>query len=568
MNFAPSTPPNLKQEHLQRILDGARDVYHLNNLAAWIQKNIYLEGKLMDMTGPYSFQADIVNNPSRVVNTVKCAQIGLSTTTMAYFLAALATQKKFNVIYALPTAGDASKLTTTKVNPLIYNSPRLRQLIDKNVDSVELKQFGENFLFTRGSKSETAALSISADCLVVDELDRCDSGIVKQFRSRLQASKLGIVRQFSTPTLKGLGISREAEASKRYRSMASCSHCSHKWLPTYELDIVIPGYTGELTNLDKHNLPKTRWQEAHWVCPNCGRDPNMTRHSLEWVCENPTENYEANTYFVNPVTCCEVLKPAYLVRTSTEFDSRAEWKNQVLGVEAEESNEQITENDVDCSLVQADLSSSDITYFGADMGQTCHIVIGRLTQAGELLVVHREAVEVFNFPSRRLELIVKYRCVVSVMDAYPYTPTISAITDYDPNAFGADFNTGKSIELFTVKEKEANPEEGKLNLRLVRINRTRGLDELMALFKKRKLVISKKDDSDDTKLKSHILSMKRAQTFIGDELTYTWKKTDGADHYMLALLYMYIATCLRGTVEPYVSGFSSFVSSFKLRPVR
>jgi len=558
---------SLITKHLAAVSDGARDVYSLSNLSAWIEKNIYLDGKLMNMSGKYKFQSDVVNNTSRVVNTVKCAQIGLSVSTQAYFLAALATQKKFNAIYALPTAGDAAKLTTTKVNPMIQASPRLRALLNSNVDSVELKQIGSNFLFTRGSKSETAALSISADCLVIDELDRCDLDVVKQFRSRLQASELGIVRQFSTPTMRGVGISREAEASRRYRSMATCVHCNHKWLPTYDLDMRIPGYTGELDQLDKHNITKVRWQEAHWYCPSCGKDPKLSRSSLEWVCENPTENYEASTFFVNPITCCEVLKPSYLVRTSTEFATRAEWKNQVLGIEAEESNEQITADDVDCALISTSLESSDITYFGADMGQLCHIVIGRLTQAGELLVTHREAVPVAGFTQRRLELIRQYRCAVSVMDAYPYTPTISAITEYDPNAFGADFNTGKSIELFTIKEKEANAEEGKMNLRLARINRTRGLDELMELFKKRKIVVSKKNDDEDKKFKSHILSMKRAQTFKGDELVYTWIKSDGVDHYMLALLYMYIATLLRGTVEPTLAtGFLKLVSSFRVKP--
>ena len=549
-------------DHFQRLSDGARDVYHLNNLSEWIEKYIHLEGKLMSMSGKYAFQADIVNNTSRVTNTVKCAQIGLTTSTQAYFLAALATQPKFNCIYALPTASDAAKLTTTKVNPLIYGSPRLKSVLNKEVDSVELKQFGDNFLFTRGSKSETAALSISADCLVIDELDRCDENVVKQFRSRLQASQLGIIKQFSTPTIKGIGISREAEASKRFRSMATCAHCSHKWLPTYELDIRIPGFKGELEDLDKHNIIHTRWQKAHWACPHCGLDPKLTRHSLEWVCENPNENYEANTFYVGPVTCCEVLKPSYLVRTSTEFATRAEWKNQVLGVEAEDSNEQITDSDVEAAMIHADLASSEISYFGADMGLLCHIVIGRRTQAGELLVIHRESVPVNQFTTRRSELIRQYRCAVSVMDAFPYTPMVGAITDFDVNAYGADFSTGKNVELFTIKEKEANAEEGKLNLRLARINRTRALDELMLLFKERKILISKRSDDDDKKLKAHILSMKRTQTFKGDELMYTWVKSDGVDHFFLAMLYMYVATLLRGTVSPVNTGNVPLVSSF------
>ena len=113
-------------EHLRRVQDGARDVYSLSNLSAWIEKYLRLEGRKFDMSGRYSFQKRIVNDTSRVVNTVKCAQIGLTTATIAYFLAAMATQRKFNTIYALPSQTDASKIMTTKINPIIQESSRLR----------------------------------------------------------------------------------------------------------------------------------------------------------------------------------------------------------------------------------------------------------------------------------------------------------------------------------------------------------------------------------------------------------------------------------------------------------
>lgn len=552
-------------DHLQRVKDGARDVYHLHNLSSWIEKNIYLEGKLMNLHGKYAFQAAIVDDTARVNNVVKCAQIGLTTTTLAYFLAGLATQKRFNTIYSLPTAGDASKITTTKVNPLIYGSPRLRELLNHNVDSVELKQIGENFLFTRGSKSETAALSISADCLVADEIDRADPETLKQFRSRLQASELGIIRQFSTPTINGVGISREAEASKRYRSMASCGCCGHKWLPTYELDIQIPGYIGNLEDLNRHNIKDVAWQDSHWTCPNCGRDPKLAANTLEWVCENPGDNYEANTYYVNPITCCEVLRPAYLVRTSTEFNSKAEWRNQVLGETAEDSNEQLTAADIEAALLQADLSSSEVHYLGADMGLMCTITIGRMTQQEELLVVHRETVSISRFNERRNELIKQYRCVVSVHDVFPYTSEIMRICDYDPNAYGCIFTTSKSPELFTLQEKKEDAEEGKLNLRLVKANRTAGLDGLLLMFKERRVFIQRQDAQVDSQYTAHVLSMKRTQVFQKDELVYQWQKTDGEDHFMFSTLYMYLACKLRGTVEPTVAGFLGLVSSFKVK---
>lgn len=551
-------------EHLKRVQDGARDVYSLTNLSEWIERYLRLEGRKFDMSTRYAFQKRIVNDDSRVTNTIKCAQIGLTTATIAYFLAAMATQRKFNTIYALPSQADASKIVTTKINPIIQSSTRLTELSDKNVDTVELKQIGHNFLFCRGAKSETAALSISADCLVADEIDRSDPDTLKQFRSRLQASELAIIRQFSTPTVDGVGISKEAEVSKRYRSFATCYCCGHTWLPSYHVDMRVPGYTADISEITRTNIQTLDWKNAHWTCPNCGQDPKLHPSRLQWICENPTENWEAASYYVNPVTCCEVLRPAYLVRTSTEFNTRSEWMNQVLGETSAENNEQITAEDVKNSFCQS-LDSTEIHYLGSDVGLLCHIAIGRKTQAGELLVVHRESVPVSSFVQRRSELMKQYRIAVSVHDAYPYTSMIMQICDYDPNAFGSTFSVGNSPELYTIQEKAADVEEGKLNLRLVKANRTRALDEILTLFKEKKILTARVSDSEDDKYLSHLLSMKRVQVFIKEELRFQWQKTNGEDHSLFALAYLNLATLLRGTVEPWATGSLGLVKSFRLK---
>ena len=535
------------KSHFQRVKEGANNVYHLHNLSPWIEKNLYVDGNPMSMHGKYSFQADIVNDTSRVNNTVKPAQIGLTTTTIAYYLAAMATQAPFNTIYSLPTTNDAIKLTTTKINPILYGSPNLKAMLNSDVDSTELKQIRNNFLFIRGSRSETAALSVSADCLVADEIDRSDPDTLKQFRSRLQASQLAIIRQFSTPTIPGIGISKEAETSKRYRHMATCSCCAYKWLPSYHTDMVVPGYLDDLKELTKYNIKDVRWQDAHWKCPSCGRDPKFTPERLEWVIENPMDNYEAHTYYVTPITACQILKPAYLVRTSTEFNKRSEWMNQVLGETSEEENEQITESDVETALVQAELASSDVHFLGADIGQLCSVSIGRKTSAGELIVVHREFVPISNFIKRRLELIREFRVVASVHDVFPETNLITGICDADPNAWGAIFTTSKSPELYVPQRKKENSEEGKLNLDLLKVNRTVALDKVKDLFKARAIFI--KRGQDDDKLKMHMLSMKRTQIFQNDEMKYSWVKSDGEDHSFFSLMYLYLATYLVGTIE-------------------
>lgn len=551
-------------DHFDRVRDGANSVYNLQNLSRYIEKNLWLEGKRYQFGDKYGFQADVINDTSRVTNTVKPAQIGMTTATMAYILAATCTQKKFNAIYSLPTSNDAQKLVTTKLDPLIQGSPEVHRLLDRDVDNNELKKLGNNFIFVRGSRSETAALSISADALVADEIDRSDPDTLKQFRSRLQASELQIIKQFSTPTIEGVGIAKEAETSKRYRHLATCNCCGNVWLPSYHMDIVIPEYSNDLKEITKTTIKDIRWQDAQWKCPSCGKDPDLHPSRLQWVCENPTDNYEAHTYYITPVTACLVLRPAYLVRTSTEFNKRSEWSNQVLGETCEDENEQITLSDIDKAEVEYSLDSSELHYFGADMGLLCAVSIGRLDKNDNLIVVHREMVPVGSFEKRRMELIKQYRCVNSVHDAYPYTTEIMRICDIDQNAYGAIFTTNKSPEMYLLSEKEEDAEEGKLNLRVLKINRTVALDAVRDLMKSGQLVMAKTDKSDN--FKEQYVSLKRVQKFVRDELVFMWEKTDGQDHMMFSLLYLYLACKLRGRSAGWSAlGAVPLISSYTAR---
>ena len=549
-------------DHLERLQEGVADTYSLTSLSNWVEKYAYLEGKKFSFDG-YEFQRAVMDDPSRVVNTVKPAQIGLTVTTMMYFLSVMATQK-MNVIYALPSANDAAKLVTTKLNPILYGTPELKRLLNVNVDSTELKEINGNFLFTRGTRSETAALSVSADLLVADEIDRCDADTLKQFRSRLQASQYRLVRQFSTPTISGYGIAKEAEASVRYRHFCTCAHCGHRFLPNYWSDIVIPDYGRPLNELDRLNLKDVKWKEARWKCPSCGKDPQISRDSLEWVAENPTENYEATTRFISPVTAYRVLTPPYLVRSSTEFNTRSEFINQVLGETSEEENQQITLADLERALTTSPLDSTELHCLGADMGQLCHVTIGRLSQDGTLLVVHTEAVPLANFEVRRQELCRQYRVVVSVHDTQPETFLVSKITDRDQNAWGAIFTTSKTTELFTTQQKSQDVEEGKLNLRLVKINRTAMLDKLLEQFKGSKVVVARNPDTG--RFISQMLSLKRQQTMVRDEFTWAWIKTDHNDHAHFSMCYLLTACLLRGTAGAWTTGGGvALVSSFRLK---
>lgn len=79
---------------------------------------------------------------------------------------------KLNVIYTLPTASDRDVFVKGKTNPLIGNNEVLTSWIN-DTDSVEQKQLGANTIYFRGTWTERAALSVTSDLNIYDELDRC-----------------------------------------------------------------------------------------------------------------------------------------------------------------------------------------------------------------------------------------------------------------------------------------------------------------------------------------------------------------------------------------------------------
>jgi hypothetical protein len=328
--------------------------------------------------------------------------------------------------------------------------------------------------------------------------------------------------------------------------------------------MVIPGYDQPLKELDRLNLKDCNWRAARWDCPECHRDPMLSDDRLEWVAENPGDNYEAVTYYVGPVTAHHVLTPDYIVRSSTEFNTRSEFINQVLGDTSEEEDSQLVPADLEKAFTTSPLDSSELHCLGADLGQLCHVTIGRLTQDGTLLVVHKESIPLSNFELRRRELCAQYRVVTSVHDTQPETHLVGRITEQDPGAWGALFTSSKTTELFTTQQKEENAELGKLNLRLVKINRTAMLDNLLEMFKKGKVVVARGPES--ARYMTQMLSLKRVKEFVKEELVYIWKKTDHIDHYHFSTTYLLTACLLRGTAGAWtIPGTVPLVSSLRLK---
>lgn len=551
---------------LDRIRSSVRSIYGLGNLDEWISKNTRLSGKPYSFVD-YEFQIPILRDTAKKSIIVKPAQVGLSELAYRWAVASCCVVEDFTCIYIFPSSTDAERNNKTRIDPMIAESPELSRLVSPNINNSEMKMFGRNsYLMFRGTKSATAPLSTPANAIITDEFDKCDIDVATTYISRLQNRPHKLQKVFSTPTISKYGVSKEAETATRMMHFATCVHCNHKFLPDYFQHIRIPGWNKPLEDITRTNLNTIRWREATLFCPKCGLDPQLHHTRMEFVAENSSENHDANAWFVSPFSAHNIISPSYLVQVSTQFSRYSEFKNQSLGITAEEKNEAITEADIDQAQRFPDLTSSEYHVMGSDMGITCHTCIGRIATDGTFTIVHREKIHYTMFEKRSAELAARYRVMLHVMDSQPYTDLVTRICKARPHNWGAMFVTSKSPQMFTLADVDENVKEGKMDLKLVKVNRTAALDALLTVIKDGAWAIQ--NSEHDLEYRAQMMSLKRVQKFTKDgELTYVWEKTgDENDHFHFATLYLYIATQMRGMVGGISSVSAAIPLVFRFKP--
>lgn len=540
---------SILQTSLTRMKSGAYNQYNLANLDEWLTKFTRLNGK------PYSFkdrefQVDIIRDPSKTQIVMKPAQTGLSELSYRFAVAACCCMDNFACIYTFPTATDAQNNNRTRINPMIADSEELKRLVDPELNNSEIKKFGKNsFLYFKGTVAETNALSTPADMVIHDEVDKSDPDVLTTYVSRLQDKPTKMRRLFSTPTIANFGIHKETLTATRKFHFVKCESCNHWFLPDYFNDVRVPGWDKPLDEITKQNLHLIRYEEAWLCCPNCGLDPNIDHTRMQWVTENPDENHHATAWMVSPFSAHRRILLKNLVKNSTEYRKFSEFKNQALGIVAEEETEAITETDID-NLQSLPLTpDANICQMGVDMGVTCTITVGRELETGELAVFHRERCRYTDLLERMQILKIQYNVSVQVVDSGPLFELVTQICNLSPNAWGANYVQKQDPVLFTVREEKQVPEEGKLGFQAVNVNRTAAFDTLLEMIKRKQVLVSSSEEN--AIFKKHMLCMKRVAKFTRHgELTHVWVKTgDEEDHYHHSLLYLMVATKLRHTAS-------------------
>lgn len=234
----------------------------------------------------HRFLIDLYEDMHHDIVVKKSAQVGESVERI-FKSAYCAENLDANIIYVLPTQNVVKDFVAPKVDPIINSNPFIKKLV-KGKDSDSLKQIGKRFIYFRGAFSETEAIAISGDILILDELDRMPKPeIVNTYDSRLQASKFGWRWRLSNPSQIGFGVDKLYTDSDQRHWFVECDHCKFRSF----VDFTQNTYA-EMLN---HYVDV---EQQIYACGKCHKEiSDKARRNGEWIVRYP--NRERHGYWIS-----------------------------------------------------------------------------------------------------------------------------------------------------------------------------------------------------------------------------------------------------------------------------
>ncbi len=555
-------------QHINRIRAAINPDNKISSIVDVITKRTCLAGKPFTFDR-FRYQKDILEHPAPIKIVQKAAQIGMTELTLREAVAFCMLTGNINVIYTLPTASFASSVAATRLNPLIDGSPEVAAMIHRDTDSVSVKRMiNDSFMFIRGASATSQTISIPAEVVISDEYDFSNENVVTAYTSRLQAAVNPQQRFFSTPTVSTLGVSSLMQSSKRYLPLHKCDHCGHWFQINYYKHVKIPGFKGHLLDigfLSKDLLLDYPINDAYVQCEKCKRP--MDCSNWQFVLENPEKNYDSYSWHVSPFVVPNVRPPSALIKDSTKFRSIVDFTNNVLGLPSEDSSTGLQKEEVE-GLFYSDVQYPEHPPYqvcGFDLGGINHLLCGYPAPDGMLRITHAEKIPLAKLKQRVKEVHAEKRIISSVADSQPYIDVILSLQERIYTLYACLFSTAKGLDLYTLKSQEGDEEKAMFGVRQVTCKRDAMLDFVANYIRSGKVSFAPSVFHLQEEITDHLTNLKRVKIINrDDEEEFRWKKSsNGTDHWHFALLYLILASQIRGYGGGTAVQLPSLVAKFK-----
>lgn len=364
-------------------------------------------------------------HPNKVVE--KSRQLGMSEVGMTEVLHFLITRDSTKAMYIFPRDQQMTDFSKSRIAPVFQNSEYFQSIIDKTLDSVSTKKLNDSWLFMRSGWGGALGEGTDIDFLAIDEYDRMKEGVELSFQEGLSASKYGLIRRWSTPTIPGRGINGVINRSDQMRYIWTCEHCGEKQFLTFDDNLIQVNSKGV-------NMSTQEVEEGTFIigCRKCKKPLNRWGIG-EWAPLYPSIK-ETRGYHISQLDAVWISADD-IMRRRFQYSSKQLFFNYVIGEPFTSEGIQITETDLKAAIrLPKEIPSRTSTYLGVvagiDWGDVSYMAVLGLKPNGALDLLNLYSVQ---DDSRTPLKSVSYFCAI--------------LRAYQPNlivadaGYGADRNT-------------------------------------------------------------------------------------------------------------------------------
>ena len=433
-----------------------------------------------------------------------------------------------NALFIQPAFAQLSDFVQERVDQPLNSSPYLRQVMTKNkdamrkvADKIGMKKMSKGFVYFRGANNETQIISVSADAIFVDELDRMEQSHIAFFDKRLEHSQRRWKRWVSTPTIPDYGIHKKYLESDQHEYHLECNSC----------------HLLQVLNFDE-NVDKNR---RILMCKGCKQEMITWQSKGHWISKAP--NRTIRGYFIN-----QLYSPSLNVDELVEQSERgAEYElqqfvNQVLGLPYVQKGARMDESMLRACVTKKFTSPcyEEWNYFGVDVGKVLHIII----RSKERILDITTAKDFFGATDSLESLIRRWQPKKVVVDAMPETHEVEKLSKMFKDKVYLCYYSGMTEP--TAEQWFKVSDDHKINA-----NRLLGIDHVFDEIRSQKVKLPRNLD-DYTEYKKHMKSTVRIITVDSKGNMRPQYREVGADHFLHASVYSFIAKSIFVPATPEV----------------
>lgn len=431
---------------------------------------------------------------------MKGAQIG-ETIMMVFKCCYAAKVLKMNIIYTLPSDSDMWEFVPSKANKIIHGNEWIRKSLRQ--DTTGMKGIGNRFIFFKGTRSKTAAISTTADLLVHDELDRSDQGVIETYRSRIKFSKFKWRWVLSNPSVSRFGVDLQWRKSNKQEWFITCIKCKTEQVIQWNINV--------------------NYKKGIYECVSCKKEITDNERRLgRWIETEP--GAEVSGYHISQIMAPWLSAKDLIKERETTDDEY--FNNFILGEpvgigDTERFRQFILDNWTPEPL--------DVGPFvmGIDVGRIKHYVLGN--KDGIFKIGKCESREELEY------IIEKYNPIV-VMDAGPERTWAEEFRKKYPKFHICFFNRDKDRKVMIKwgEEEDAG---------IVWADRNRSIDAVVNDLALGEILYHVDQKTLEPYIKHwETMVRKKETTPLGiDRFVWDTATTSGQDHWAFATLYYWIA---------------------------